>query len=202
MKDLRSITLCNITVLKISMWRNYTTCEEYCPCYGKCYSGCEQCSNEICGESGNISNQLLILNQGWGGTNKPTIYDMRTGKSTYHKTHTLRVALAVLIFVSIVHFIIFPSDITYSARFNYEPQTGSFGSCSAMYRDRMLIFGGFESDSDDQISQVTDCELQRVGSLPKTATFPACSTFNNAVWICFAYEGLDQCIRLKNIIKF
>jgi hypothetical protein len=60
----------------------------------------------------------------------------------------------------------------------------------------MLIIGGWHTESfTDQISEVTECSLSRIGTLPFNAFYPACNTYTmtRRVWICFYDGARDGC---------
>ena len=75
----------------------------------------------------------------------------------------------------------------------------------------MLVFGGYEfSDYKNQISNVENCGLKRIGSLPTAFDWGSCNTFEDTseyVLLCFGsypdysscYEYvLDFTLRVKN----
>ena len=77
--------------------------------------------------------------------------------------------------------------------------TGSWGSCSALFKGKMMLFGGeYSEDYNDQISEVQGCKLQRIGQFPSFVDYPACNTFampDERVWICFNTENKNGCKR-------
>ena len=73
----------------------------------------------------------------------------------------------------------------------------------------MMIIGGYSSPYNDQISEVSECSLSRIGTLPSAAVYPACNTFrmgnprSEKIWICFYGEKEGGCKRFSSYcIKF
>ena len=79
-------------------------------------------------------------------------------------------------------------------------KTGSAFSCSALLNGKMLILGGYDNRGrTDQITEVKDCSLERIGTFPEPVRDPACNTFampGESVWICFTQESRSSCRRL------
>lgn len=75
-------------------------------------------------------------------------------------------------------------SLTNASNFLFEPDTGSFYSCSALNNGTMIIFGG-EGKSLRQISEVQSCGLKLVGKLPFNFLMGACNTFT-------ASDGTDE----------
>ena len=75
--------------------------------------------------------------------------------------------------------------------------TEVFMSCSVTFRNRFYIFGGMEQHQ--QISEVTQCELRRIGTLDFRLWGGTCSNVDNReIYLCFSkdynsIDGTKQC---------
>ena len=78
--------------------------------------------------------------------------------------------------------------------FSYEDSTETYGSCSVVFENRMLVFGA-DSGSDakqKQITEVKSCSLQKIGELPFKFNNGACGTYDfstTRVFLCFPSDG-------------
>ena len=80
-----------------------------------------------------------------------------------------------------------------------DPITMSFGeetefydSCSVTYRNRFYVFGGY--NNMQQISEVTECELRRIGTLGFDHNDGACSNVDDReIYLCFHRYDTSQC---------
>ena len=84
-----------------------------------------------------------------------------------------------------------------TSNFHFEDNTGAFGSCSAIMDGRMLVFGG-DATYGNQISEVANCGLSRIGKLPLDFSYLACNTFNGDseyVLLCFPFKQQSGCHR-------
>ena len=85
------------------------------------------------------------------------------------------------------------------SNFVFAGQTGAYHSCSIVLRGRMFIIGE-EFDYRDQISEVKDCGLWRVGTLPMNFAYGGCNTFTDTeeyALLCFAADKKTGCHRFS-----
>jgi len=92
--------------------------------------------------------------------------------------------------------------------FAIAPDTGVYGSCSAVLDGKMYIFGGFATNTRihtlgdgnmylfNQISEIDQCGIRRIGDLPFWFFLGGCNTFEtNAgeqfVLLCFGVSAKD-----------
>ena len=65
-------------------------------------------------------------------------------------------------------------------------------SCSVTFRNKFYIFGG--RIRKKQISEVTKCEVKRIGTLDFFHYYGACSNFDDReIFLCFDYNDPKQC---------
>ena len=65
-------------------------------------------------------------------------------------------------------------------------------SCSVTYRNRFYVFGGDQHKR--QISEVTKCELTRIGNLDFDHHWGSCSSVNDQeIYLCFDWSNTYQC---------
>ena len=78
---------------------------------------------------------------------------------------------------------------SYNIWFKFEDKTGVQTSCSLVYHNKMLVFGGVR-DFIDQVSIVDKCSLKRFKSLPIPFFRGGCAVaHSDLVYLCF---GTDQ----------
>ena len=68
----------------------------------------------------------------------------------------------------------------------YGEETEVHGSCSVTYQNRFYMFGGKKQKR--QISEVTECEVKRIGSLDFDHSEGACSDNDHEIFLCFHYR--------------
>ena len=93
------------------------------------------------------------------------------------------------------------NDTVTKVNFFIAPDTGIYRSCSAVFRGRMLILGGWLAPYDNQISEIMGSSLLRIGTFPTSVYTPACNTLSDndpMVWICFNDETKNGC---KTLVK-
>ena len=75
---------------------------------------------------------------------------------------------------------------------SFGEDTEVYKSCSVTYRNRFHIFGG---DSEKrQISEVTKCELKRIGTLDFDHEYGACSNVDDQkIYLCFDEKDKKEC---------
>ena len=73
---------------------------------------------------------------------------------------------------------------------SFGTNTTVFWSCSVTYRNRFYVFGGnIALEQHRQISEVTQCELRRIGTLDFGHRLGACSNVDDRkIYLCFSYE--------------
>ena len=91
--------------------------------------------------------------------------------------------------------------------FSFSDQTGSYGSCSTVINGKSIIFGGFRSSFQNQISLVENCRLTRIGTLPFPFHYGACNTFQNSdriseALLCFGLDDTSNCHRFLKCLKY
>ena len=105
--------------------------------------------------------------------------------------------LTVLLFKYLEIYFFIEGSFTDDLHFEYGSKTGSWDSCSALFKGKMMIFGGaYWKDFTKQISQVSGCKLERIGQFATSVYQPACNTYNRnyeQVWICFNQENKNGC---------
>ena len=75
---------------------------------------------------------------------------------------------------------------------SFGEKTQVLESCSVTYRNRFYVFGGHRQVR--QISEVTKCELRRIGTLDFIHQSGACSTVDNReIYLCFDFTLSKQC---------
>ena len=62
----------------------------------------------------------------------------------------------------------------YNIWFKFDQDTSVLHSCSLVFQNQMIVFGG-SKDASDQISIVDQCQLKRIGSLPIPFEHGACT---------------------------
>ena len=100
----------------------------------------------------------------------------------------------VLVLISLTE-----SALLVDAEGRNDPITMSFGeetefydSCSVTYRNRFYVFGGY--NNMQQISEVTECELRRIGTLGFDHNDGACSNVDDReIYLCFHRYDTSQC---------
>jgi len=89
-------------------------------------------------------------------------------------------------------------------QFKFQEGTGVKASCSALWKGQMLIFGGGGfgvryPDYSKQISQIGNCEMKRIGTLPFNFAFGGCTNLNEAngefILLCFRENQRKSCFR-------
>ena len=76
--------------------------------------------------------------------------------------------------------------------FSHIGETEVYLSCSVMYRNKYYVFGGVRQMR--QISELTGCELRRIGSLKFNHAYGSCSTFGDReILLCFDWNDNKQC---------
>ena len=63
--------------------------------------------------------------------------------------------------------------------------TGTQASCAVTYHGRMLVFGG-ANRIIDQISEVDNCQLKRIGNLPFPYRLGGCAISQDTIFLCFS----------------
>ena len=80
--------------------------------------------------------------------------------------------------------------------FRFGENTSVYRSCSILYRNEFLVFGGTTDYGGDkrQISMISGCQLQRIGSLAFDHNFGACTGVNDeTIYLCFDYNQSQKC---------
>ena len=76
--------------------------------------------------------------------------------------------------------------------FKYEENTEAYGSCGLTFQNQFYMFGG--NSKRTQISQIVNCELKRIGQLPFTFEYGACTNVaNQKFYLCFDWNDYRQC---------
>ena len=78
--------------------------------------------------------------------------------------------------------------------FNFDFKNGTqvLGSCSITYRGDFYVFGGDYEDT--QISKISGCSLERIGSLDFNLKYGACVLVNEeTIYLCFDAFDTKQC---------
>lgn len=88
-------------------------------------------------------------------------------------------------------------------KFEWADETGSYQSCSVMMDGKMIIFGGFVEPFGNQISEVSNCALNRVGTLPMNFQYGGCNVFQDAAnnefaMLCFSFYHDFDCWSYQN----
>ena len=84
--------------------------------------------------------------------------------------------------------------------FSFEPDTGSYLSCSFVLNGIMFIVGGYSNrDFTRQISIVESCRINKVGQLPYDFYDGACNSYTNEVGnesalLCFSLHDKYGCL--------
>ena len=78
--------------------------------------------------------------------------------------------------------------------FQFDNDTEVDSSCSVQWRNRMIVFGGYDDvDKKRQISEVKSCRLTRIGTLAFELIGGACANMDDLkIFLCFNwlyYEG-------------
>ena len=74
----------------------------------------------------------------------------------------------------------------------FDSGTEVYQSCSVTFRNRFYVFGGHNRKR--RISEVTQCELKRIGKLDFSHEFGACSNVNDReIYLCFDLNDDKQC---------
>ena len=68
--------------------------------------------------------------------------------------------------------------------FVFEPETQVSYSCSLTFNGRAYIYGSRESDQK-QISVLEKCSLKRIGTLPFSFVYGACTSTHDSIYLCF-----------------
>ena len=83
--------------------------------------------------------------------------------------------------------------------FEFDEGLAIYGSCSVTFMGKLLIFGGYSSDFNRQISEINNCKLQLKGQLPFISSTPACTVLEEGgrpyVLICFGDVDGKSCHR-------
>lgn len=80
-----------------------------------------------------------------------------------------------------------------TTRFQFGADTTTYASCSVVIRNEVYVYGGGEYDKKRQISQIDNCQLRHVGTLPFDLDYGTCTLANkNIVW-CFDYVNTRSC---------
>ena len=75
---------------------------------------------------------------------------------------------------------------------SFGEETEVHDSCSVTYRNRFYVFGGFNQKR--QISEVTLCELRKIGTLDFDHDRGACSNVDDRqIYLCFDFNHIRQC---------
>jgi len=86
-------------------------------------------------------------------------------------------------------------------QFKFQEGTGVYHSCSALWKGQMLIFGGADlmTDYTTQISQIGNCQMKRIGTLPFRFELGGCTNLNEAngefILLCFSRDQKKSCYR-------
>ena len=72
--------------------------------------------------------------------------------------------------------------------FQFDDDTEVYSSCSVQWRNRMIVFGGY--DKMRQISEVKSCRLTRIGTLAFELNGGACANMDDLkIFLCFDYKN-------------
>ena len=72
--------------------------------------------------------------------------------------------------------------------FEFDENTSVYSSCSMIYKNQLLVYGGTNSYGGDkrQISKLSGCRLQRIGTLDYDHDSGACTGVNDTrIFLCF-----------------
>ena len=76
--------------------------------------------------------------------------------------------------------------------FEFEMDSEVYKSCSLTFKGKFYVFGGHYSRN--QISQINNCKLERVGSLSFDHEYGACTNVNDMeLFLCFDYLKNKTC---------
>jgi len=155
-----------------------------CPCGANCLDGCP-CSNFDC--------SLL----------HPTTTPQPTTSTIFPDTNLTNVLVLNQYSYQVNKPMMFNTNgsLVEVLKFEYPYGTGSYASCSVTFRNKMTIFGGHHYlPFVRQISEVDNCGLKLVGTLPGDFAFGACNVFNiqsdaEHVLLCFGLDNYKACWR-------
>ena len=88
-------------------------------------------------------------------------------------------------------------------QFTFEEGTGAkYGdACSVLMNGKMMFFGGYQESR--QVSEISDCSMQLVGTLPMSFFGGGCNAFHmndqtdQSALLCFYNNGRQQCHTLE-----
>lgn len=81
--------------------------------------------------------------------------------------------------------------------FEIESAAEVFFSCSFTFKGKFYVFGG--ENKENQISQIRNCKLERVGSLSFDFDAGACTNVNDSeFFLCFPFQDAKTCRKSSN----
>ena len=84
-----------------------------------------------------------------------------------------------------------------SLSFEFEEDTYVYGSCGVQFKGNFLIYGSLEG-RQNQISQVSNCALKRVSTLPFSYKYGACAATSSHLLLCFSLDGDGKTCHVSN----
>ena len=76
--------------------------------------------------------------------------------------------------------------------FHFGAETDVDSSCSMQWKNQMVVFGG--RNEKRQISEVTSCGLNRIGTLSFDLREGACANMNDqTIFLCFDWDSTEVC---------
>ena len=124
---------------------------------------------------------MLILNSYFDDVPRAALYQW-TGKINFKLT----------VLTPFSHYIESVENLELNLGFNFEDSTEAYGSCSVVFKNRMMVFGGYAGVSAKQIAEVKSCSLEKVGVLSFEFYYGACGTYDfstEEVLLCFPSDG-------------
>ena len=83
--------------------------------------------------------------------------------------------------------------------FSYHYMTEVWKSCSVRFQGEVYVFGG--QTKGTQVSKVSGCGLERIGTLDKNFFYGDCTTIGDQyILLCFDYSDTDDC-RIARFLK-
>ena len=79
------------------------------------------------------------------------------------------------------------------ATISYDPDSEVFYSCSIVLRNSLFIFGGSTNVTQNQVSKLNGCRIQRIGSLDFTLHAGTCAVAKQKIFLCFDIDHAKMC---------
>ena len=158
--------------------REYEENKKVCPCEENCPNGCPcpqydctqtESTTQLATTTPKISKNLVLVLNTW---REPI------GHDGPHKKYP--------------HLVSQEGGATTGFKFEYGENTGAAVSCAITWRNQFYIFGG--EFTDNQVSQVVDCKLKRIGSLTFSHVYGKCANLSDrTIYLCFGDKNTNQC---------